>query len=362
MPRKFTFRMPLLIAPTGSASYDKTKKYFALADEYAPLYRKTTYQQRWARLQRLSYSVMFEGGEKEQTIAEIFRHLSDCNDYFKSIVLARLMGYFAAGQDYPNAVRCAKQCIEVGEENGTRLHSTLAYGILARCCLATGQWEEARTYTAFSLRYCVENGIYEYFKARNDYGPVLQFAYDGGIEPEYTKQIMDFVGYKAKKAYVQTFGGFAVFPFHDRNTPIKTRSKKERELFAFLLDAGERGATKEQLCESLWSESESQNVKGLIGVILAQLKKDLAPLGIDGLIQCRNKRYRVCRDEISCDFEFFERAAEKKIPIEAGMSTTLVSLYGGEYLADFEALWATARRIKYHKLYEEAVRISRAAR
>lgn len=344
------------------ASYDKTKKYFALADEYAPLYRKTTYQQRWARLQRLSYSVMFEGGEKEQTIAEIFRHLSDCNDYFKSIVLARLMGYFAAGQDYPNAVRCAKQCIEVGEENGTRLHSTLAYGILARCCLATGQWEEARTYTAFSLRYCVENGIYEYFKARNDYGPVLQFAYDGGIEPEYTKQIMDFVGYKAKKAYVQTFGGFAVFPFHDRNTPIKTRSKKERELFAFLLDAGERGATKEQLCESLWSESESQNVKGLIGVILAQLKKDLAPLGIDGLIQCRNKRYRVCRDEISCDFEFFERAAEKKIPIEAGMSTTLVSLYGGEYLADFEALWATARRIKYHKLYEEAVRISRAAR
>jgi two-component SAPR family response regulator len=55
----------------------------------------------------------------------------------------------------------------------------------------------------------------------------------------------------------------------------QNKSKKERELFAFLVDAGAQGATKEQLCEALWSESESRNVKGLIGVTLAQLKKDL---------------------------------------------------------------------------------------
>ncbi len=341
------------------ASYDTTKKYFALADEYAPLYRKTTYQQRWARLQRLSYSVMFEDGEKEQTIAEIFRHLSDCNDYFKSVILARLIGYFTAAQDYQSAIRCAKQCIDVGEETGMRLHSTVAYGILSRCYLATGQWAEARSYIALSLRCCVENGIYEYFRAKNDYGPVLQFAYDEAIEPECTKQLMAFAGYKVKKAYVQTFGEFSVFPFQDRNTPIRTRSKKERELFAFLLDAGEPGATKEQLCASLWSESESQNVKGLISVTLAQLKKDLAPLGIDGLIQCRDRRYHVCRDELSCDFELFERDARKKAPIDGRAAAALLPLYGGEYLADFEALWATAKRIEYHKFYEEAVHMAR---
>ena len=170
---------------------------------------------------------------------------------------------------------------------------------------------------------------------------------------------MAFAGYKVKKVYVQTFGEFAVFPFHDRNTPIKTRSKKERELFAFLLDAGEQGATKEQLCASLWSESESQNVKGLISVTLTQLKKDLAPLGIDGLIQCRDRRYRVCREALACDFELFERASEKKIPIDGGVSAALLSLYSGEYLGDFEALWATAKRIEYHKLYEEAVHMAR---
>ena len=171
---------------------------------------------------------------------------------------------------------------------------------------------------------------------------------------------MTFAGYKVKKAYVQTFGEFAVFSFHDRNTPIRTRSKKERELFAFLLDAGEPGATKEQLCASLWSESESQNVKGLISVTLAQLKKDLAPLVIDELIQCRDRRYWICRDEISCDFELFERVTRKKTPIDGGASAALLSLYGGEYLADFEALWATAKRIEYHKLYEGAVHMAKA--
>ena len=109
----------------------------------------------------------------------------------------------------------------------------------------------------------------------------------------------------------------------------------------------------------MWAESESQNVKRLISVTLAQLKKDLAPLGIDGLIQCRNKRYWVFRDEISCDFELFDRASEKKMPIDSSTSTALLSLYGGEYLADFEAFWATAKRIKYHKLYEEALQVSR---
>ena len=342
------------------ASYEKTKKYFALADEYAPLYRKTTYQQRWARLQRLSYSVIFEDGPKEETIAEIFRSLGECNDYFRSIILARLMGYFAATGDLTKAVRCAEQCIAVGEETGLRLHSTLAYGILARCALADEQWENARIYTALCVRSCAENGILEYFRAKNDYGPVLQLACDNGIEPVYTRQLMDFAGCKAKKVYIKTFGEFSIFPFDDRNTPVKTRSKKERELFAFLLDAGAQGATKEQLCEALWSESESQNVKGLIGVTLAQLKKDLAPLGIDGLIQCHSRRYCVCRDEVACDFERFERAAEQKAPVSAGMAAAFLSLYSGEYLADFEALWATSKRILYNEIYEEAVHIAQS--
>jgi LuxR family maltose regulon positive regulatory protein len=340
-----------------NASFETTKKYFALADEYAPLYRKTTYQQRWAELQRLTYSVMFESGEKDAIISEIFMQLDDCSDYFKSIVLARLMGYFAALHDYKNAAFCASQCVDVGERTGMRLHSTLAYGILARCCKAEQKWPDLEKYTARYLRSCVENGILEYFRVL-DYGPLLQYAYDSGIETECAIKLMSFAGYKVKKAYVQTFGGFAVFPFGMRNAPIKIRTRKERELFAFLLDASEQGATKEQIYEAIWSESESQNIKGLIGVNLTQLKKDLAPLAIDNLISCKDKRYRVCRDEIICDFELYNRiAATLENTKSCSDAQEILSLYAGEYLSDFEAFWAIPKRIMYHSIYEKALEI-----
>lgn len=34
----------------------------------------------------------------------------------------------------------------------------------------------------------------------------------------------------------------------------------------------------------------------------------------------------------------------------------LLSLYKGEYLSDFEALWASAKRIRYREIYEEAAK------
>jgi len=37
------------------------------------------------------------------------------------------------------------------------------------------------------------------------------------------------------------------------------------------------------------------------------------------------------------------------------------SLFKGEYLFDFEALWATAKRISYQEIYEEAVKYLTAA-
>lgn len=336
------------------ASFEVTKKYFTLADEYAPLYRRTTYQQQWARLQRLTYSVMFENGPKEQAIREIFQHLNDCSDYFKSIILARLMGYFAAVHDIPNAFQCAKRCAEVGEITGAQLHASLAYGTLTRCCLATRELEKAKQYVTLFLRCCAKNGIYEYFKL-SGYGSVLQFAYDNNIERNDTEQFMAFSGYKTKKAYVQTFNGLAVFPFHDRSKAIKLRTKKERELFAFLLTAGEPGATKEQIYAAIWSDSESKNIMRLIGVNLAQLKKDLTPLGIDSLVLCSEKRYRISRKELVCDFELFESTAENSDVSSENRDTAILSLYSGEYLEDFEAVWATAKRIEYQKIYEKAL-------
>ncbi|WP_276620177.1 hypothetical protein [Syntrophomonas wolfei] len=340
-----------------NASYETAVKYFTLADEYAPLYRKTNFQMHWAKMQRLTYSLIFTDDPKEDIVREIFENLDQAGAYLKSLVLARLMGYFSAISDYPNAVKCANLCIETGESSGMLLHASLAYGVLVRAAIETKDHEKATSLAGRYLKLCSDHGFYEYFRLRKAYDPVLEFAYNYGIEPEFTKQMIEFAGYRPKKVYIETLGAFTVYQDRSKQKLLKFRSKKERELLAFLLDAGDQGATKEQIYNAIWWESESNNIKNLIAVNLRHIKNDLECTGIMESVIYRENRYFICRDEIACDIDLFERIYEEfKLHNTKVQAKNLLSLYKGEYLSDFEALWATAKRIRYHEIYEEAAK------
>ncbi len=338
-------------------SFETCIKYFTLADEYAPLYRKTDFQMHWAKMQRLTYSLIFTDAPKEDRVREIFENLSNAGTYLENVVLARLMGYYFAISDYQSAVKCAQLCIEAGEKAGMLLHSSLAYGILAIAAIATKDHENSMKLTELYLKLCYSNGIYEYFKLRKAYDQVLEFAYDNGIEPEITRQLMEFAGYRPKKVYIETLGAFTVYQGRNKQNLLKFRTKKERELLAFLLDAGDRGATKGQIYNAIWWESDSNNIKNLIAVNLRHLKNDLDCAGIEESVICRENRYFICRDEIACDTDLFERTYEEfKLHNTKEQAKKLLSLHKGEYLSDFEAFWAIEKRIRYREIYEEAAK------
>ena len=233
---------------------------------------------------------------------------------------------------------------------------TLAYGVLARIALGRGDYEGASRLIRRYLLLCHETGNYEFFRMRKAYDPILEFAYHNGIEPEITREMMAFAGFTIKKAYIVTLGRFSVFPYENRGTALKTHSKKERELLAFLLDAGERGATKDQIYEALWCDSDSDDVKKLIGVNLSYIKKDLSALGFRAPVVKQEKQYSIRRDEIVTDAEPFEEAArnfERHQSLEGAKA--ILSLYKGEYLSDFEAHWAVAKRLKYAEIYKKVL-------
>lgn len=343
----------------SSQTFEATTKYFTLADEYASLYRNTVFQMQWARMQRLIYGLMFTDGPKEGVIEEIYANLNQVSSYFKTIALARLFGYFGTVSDFASAVKCAKLSIEIGEQANMMMIPTMAYGILARIVIAMKDHEQSVSLTRRFLQLCYENGVYEYFRMRKAYDPILQFAFDNEIEPAITKQMMEFAGYKIKKVYITTLGGFSILPYKDRQDSLKMRTKKERELLAFLLDAGSEGVTKEQIYEAIWWESESKDIKKLIGVNLAQIKKDLAGLGVENPIINHEKHYSICRDQIAVDIDLFEEAAEDfKLQGNNEAAQKLISLYKGEYLSDFEAHWAVTKRIRYREAYNEALNLT----
>jgi len=345
----------------GSASYETSEKYFTLGIEYAPLYRTSKYQLEWARMQRLVYSLIFTSDSKAAIIDEILSNLENIDDYLKIMVLGRLYGYFLSVADFPNAVKYALLSIEIGERSNMMMIPTIAYGILTGAAIAAKDQARAVRLTTHYLKLCSANGIYDYFKIRKTYGPILEFAFENGIELNFVKEMMALAGYETKKAYIKTLGGFSVFSFEDRQKPLKMRTKKERELFAFLLDVGSEGVTKEQIYNAIWSESESKDVKGLIGVNLTHIKNDLAVLGIDNPIVNNEKHYSICRDEITLDIDLFEEAAEEfKHQKSKEAAQKVLSLYKGEYLADFEAFWAVSKKIRYHEAYENALSFLKA--
>lgn len=342
----------------SALTYETVAKYFTLADEYAPMYRKTSAQREWAKMQRRIYSLLIPGEPKEAAITEILAELDRVGDYFKTIALGRLYHYFGTVGDRVRTVECARMSIEIGERTGMMMVATMAYGILARFTIAEGadSAAEAVRLTRRFFRLCEGNGMYEYFRMRKAYDPVLAFAHMQGIEPEITARLMEFCGYRPARVAVETLGGFAVYALADGRAPIKLRTKKERELLAFLLDVGERGATKEQIAEALFNETVSEDVKRLIGVNLAQLKRDFADAGIENVVICSDKHYHVSRNKLHADIDELHEAAHafrRTGSIQAARK--IILLYKGEYLAEFEALWAIGRRLEMALIHEEAL-------
>lgn len=346
----------------GNPSFETTLKYFMLADEYAPLYRQTAFQLKWAKMQRNIYSLIFNSEPNPAIINEIWADLDQVGDYFKTIALARLASYFSAVADFPNAVSCAKLCIAIGERSKLMLMPACTYGILARAAVMTqdrSQEEHAQAValTRRFLQLSEEYGAYEYFRMRKAYDPILEFALANGIKPEFTRQMMAFSGYKLKKVYVQSLGAFTVYQDSNGRQPVKLRSRKERELLAFLLAAGEQGVTKEEIYHAIWWDSESTDVKKLIAVNLSHIKSDLARLGIEKSVISHDNRYAICKDEIASDLDLLAGAYEDfQLKKTKEQAKRVLALYKGEYLADFEALWATTQKIRYREIYEEALR------
>jgi LuxR family maltose regulon positive regulatory protein len=77
--------------------------------------------------------------------------------------------------------------------------------------------------------------------------------------------------------------------------------------------------------------------------------------GIRSSLICRENRYFIYWDEIECDSDLFEKIYEEfRLKNTKEQAKKLLSLYKGEYLSNFEAHWAAAKRIRYHEIYEEA--------
>ncbi len=150
---------------------------------------------------------MFTSQPKAAIIEEILSNLENIGDYLKTIVLGRLFSYYMSVSDFTNATKYAMMAIDVGEKSDVMMLPTIAYGLLTIAAISSKDHGKTCALATRYLKLCSENGIHDYFRIREPYGTILQFALDNGIESDFTRNMMRFAGYKTKKIYVSTLAG-----------------------------------------------------------------------------------------------------------------------------------------------------------
>ena len=157
-----------------------------------------------------------------------------------------------------------------------------------------------------------------------------------------------------KKCYISCFGEMSVHGEEKR--PLHWRTRKTKELFAFLWENQGVPLGKEEMIEALWQDADGQNVEALFHTTLSYLKKACTEYGIPDIIQVVNKKYVMQQGYMISDISqlhgMYEQWKNNLFADEIEQNfQDLNHIYKGEYLADIDSFWVLPKREYYVNMY-----------
>lgn len=155
---------------------------------------------------------------------------------------------------------------------------------------------------------------------------------------------------------VQLLNGLNLYDLKRQETPIKLRSPKTEELFAFLVC--KRTVSREEIIETLWSGLETDKALKNLNSTLYYIRQAIDADKIGRGIQTGRTEIRIVEDEdgISCDLYAFERLLKemRAAPERADkLLKQAEALYTGELLKGKAFEWAFPIRRRLEQQYIE---------
>lgn len=153
----------------------------------------------------------------------------------------------------------------------------------------------------------------------------------------------DFYDEYSTKLFIRCFGAFSVFTNNDWATPIKWRTAKSKELFAYLIHFKGRFVLTERILADLWADFDVEKARNLFHTNLTYVKKTLAGYGLEEKLQKNQTGYAIQTSNISCDAWTFDKAS----------SEYKKQIYNEDYLEDIYSDWAIETREELELKYCE---------
>ena len=138
--------------------------------------------------------------------------------------------------------------------------------------------------------------------------------------------------------------------------PIKWRSEKTKELFAFLLQNREREVTKDEIIESLWTHCELQKAVHQLHNGIYYIRKTLEAYGVEESQMLLNGSYCLRLRNVEFDVMLFQQSLST-INNMTSLETleVAVALYEGDYLDKADWLWVIPEREKLKMSYNQMI-------
>nr|WP_145405497.1 response regulator [Paenibacillus xylanexedens] len=158
---------------------------------------------------------------------------------------------------------------------------------------------------------------------------------------------------------VQALGGFHIFSPFKPSSEVVWKTKKERELCAFLIHHEGRRVNASFIIEALWPEHDLDKAKSYLYTCLSYLRRSLTDQGIPIHIHKGNSGFSAELNNIKTDISLFETLLNQILneeKMDEKYYNQMNKMYTGDYMHGCNFDWAIARQLELNSLYVRVLR------
>ena len=179
---------------------------------------------------------------------------------------------------------------------------------------------------------------------------------------EKTLERLDQINIKVKEikprlTVIKLFGGLHVVLPDGRTQPIKWRTSKAKELFAYMLEHKNEMIFRDTILELFWPESDIDKASKQLYTAIYTIRKTLKNYGVEGVkisSPLLSSGYKLVVENIVVDVEQWLSRLKLLPPIQqttVDEHEQVFQMYTGDYLGDCDYLWAESERERLRRLW-----------
>lgn len=246
-------------------------------------------------------------------------------------------------EDYPAASQAAKELIKACRHE--TLQTAVAWELLAVLSWEKGDYRKAMEQSQAGNAFLQKNHIWslplipKHQQILNEIHSIQSNAMDTRYLAPQKKEESPPDPKKSGKIKICCLNSFSVCLPGAEGQPMKWRTKKAQELFAYLFHLQGGSASREALIELLWPDAGMKSAIALFHTTLYSIRQSFTQEGLEDLISYGKKKYSlnmqlVCSDleELLAYFKDTERWDENPEHI--------MQLYPGSYMGGNGYLWS----------------------